>query len=128
LGRETLRGSNLSDLHGDAFVVEAEILQVQQKAGQPTGPVGLDAFGRIPEFTESEGGIRLLMNLGEQDTPVEGLRPLEPGVKVLGGSSDYLVLASERPFRVGQTIQFLPSYWSLLSLMTSPYVTKEYWV
>ena len=126
LGRETLRGTQLPDLHGDVFVVEAEILQVQRKAGRPAGPVGRDAFGRIPEFTEAEEGIRLLVNLGEQDTPVEGLRPLEPGVKVLGGSSDYLVLASERPFRVGESIRLLPSYWSLLSLMTSPYVTKEY--
>lgn len=126
LGRETLHGTQLPDLLGDAFVVEAEVIQVQWKAARPTGQVGLDAFGRIPELPEGEPGIRLLLNLGEQDTPLHGLTPLDPGFRVLGGSSDYLVLASERPCRVGQTIRFLPNYWSLLSLMTSPYVTQEY--
>lgn len=126
LGRETLQGAPLPDLVGDAFVVEAEVIQVQWKAAQPTGKVGFDAFGRIPNLPEGDAGIRLLLNLGEQDTPLTGLQPLDPGLKVLGGSSDYLVLASEQSYRVGQTVRFLPNYWSLLSLMSSRYVSKEY--
>jgi len=126
LGRETLHGTILPDLFSDAFCVEAEILQVQWKPGKPYGPVGRDAFGRIPDFSELDAGVRLLINLGEQDSPAAGLRPLEPGVKVLGGNSDYLVLAGEGRFQVGQTIRFLPDYRSLLALMSSRYVVKEY--
>ena len=126
LGRETLRGRRLPDLFPDAFLVEAEVIQVQWKAAQPCGETGWDAFGRVPVFPKLEPGIRLLLNLGEQDTPLTGLTPLEPGLTVLGGSSDYMVVAAAGPVKVGRTVRFLPNYWSMLALMSSPYVTKEY--
>jgi predicted amino acid racemase len=126
LGRETLTGNRLPDLSPDVFLVEAEVIQVQWKPAKPAGEVGRDAFGRIPLFLELEPGIRLLLNLGEQDTPLTGLTPRESGLTVLGGSSDYMVVASDRQLKVGQTVRFAPNYWSMLSLMSSGYVTKEY--
>ncbi len=126
LGRETLRGEILPDLHPDAFTVEAEIVQVQTKPALPDGEIGLDAFGRAPSFAVTAGGYRALLSIGHQDTPLTGLTPLDPNYIVLGGSSDYTVLACERKPAVGATVLFRPSYWSLLSLMTSPYVQKEY--
>jgi predicted amino acid racemase len=126
LGRETLTGGNLPDLYHDAFIVEAEVIQAQYKPGVPEGEVGLDAFGRVPLIPLQEPGMRLLLNIGHQDTPLTGLKPLDPDLTVLGGSSDYLVMASERPVKVGKIVSFLPNYWSLLGLMTSPYVEKVY--
>ncbi len=126
LGRETLIGSNLPDLYNDAFVVEAEVIQSQYKPAFPDGEVGLDAFGRVPAIPVKEPGQRLLLNLGHQDTPLTGLKPLDPDLTVMGGSSDYLVMASRRPVKVGEIVSFLPNYWSLLGLMTSPYVGKIY--
>ncbi len=126
LGRETLSGGLLPGLKADAFVVEAEILQVQYKPAVPDGETGFDAFGRRPSFPVQEPGLRLLVNLGHQDAPLTGLKPLDPELMILGGSSDYLVLASSKPMKVGETVRFIPNYWSLLGLMTSPYVTKEY--
>lgn len=126
LGRETLTGRLLPDLFPDAFVVEAEVLQSRWKPALSEGEIGRDAFGRKPEFPEVADGYRLLLNLGQQDTALSGLTPLEPGVQILGGSSDYLVLASQERLKVGSTIRFLPNYWSLLALMTSPYVYKYY--
>lgn len=126
LGKETLTGSSLPDLYQDAFIVEAEVIQAQYKSDILDGEVGLDAFGRIPKFPVNEPGIRLLLNLGHQDTPLEGLKPLDSGLTVLGGSSDYLVMACQKSVKVGDIITFLPNYWSLLGLMTSPYVAKIY--
>jgi predicted amino acid racemase len=126
LGRETLRGTRLPDLFPDVFYVEVKILQVQWKPGKVSGPVGRDAFGRKPARPDLPAGLRLLLGIGEQETPLSGLTPLEPGVTVLGGSSDYLVVASEHRYQVGQTIRFAPNYWSLLALLSSRYVTKEY--
>jgi predicted amino acid racemase len=126
LGRETLSGGRLPDLFPDVFMAEAEVIQVQWKPTQPWGETGWDAFGRVPAFPKLEPGIRLLLNLGEQDTPLTGLTPLEPGLTVLGGSSDYMVAAADRPLKVGQTVRFLPNYWSMLALMSSRYVAKEY--
>jgi ornithine racemase len=126
LGRETLNGSILPDLFHDAFVVEAEIIQAQWKPAAPDGEQGLDAFGRKPDLPELESGRRLLLNLGHQDTPLTGLTSFDPDLTVLGGSSDYMVMAAVKDLQVGQVIQFLPNYWSLLALMTSPYVVKVY--
>lgn len=126
LGRETLNGEVLPDLSADAFIVEAEVLQVQWKPARPDGTIGRDAFGRIPEFTNKEAGIRLLLNIGYQDAPLTGLTPLDPRLSVLGGSSDYMVLAATEPFKVGTIVRFLPNYWSMLAIMTSPYVEKCY--
>lgn len=126
LGRETLHGNILPDLYPDAFMVEAEIIQVQWKPGRTDGEIGRDAFGRKPEIPVVSPGIRLLLNIGHQDTPLTGLMPLDPELSVLGGSSDYLVMASEKTHKVGEIVQFRPNYWSLLALMTSPYVEKCY--
>jgi predicted amino acid racemase len=126
LGRETLTGSFLPGLHRDAFMLEAEVIQAQWKPNRPTGEIGCDAFGRVPEFSGGPDGIRLLLNIGHQDTALNCLTPLEPELKVLGGSSDYLVMASEKKMRVGEIVRFRANYWSVLGLMTSPYVEKVY--
>jgi predicted amino acid racemase len=125
-GKETLSGGSLPDLYQDAFTLEAEVIQSQWKPARPEGKIGLDAFGRIPQPVEVPDGIRLLLNIGHQDTPLTGLTPLDPELKVLGGSSDYLVVAGSRKHRTGQTISFIPNYWSILGLMTSPYVSRTY--
>lgn len=126
LGRETLSGEVLPNLYSDAFTVEAEVLQSRWKPASPDGEIGRDAFGRKPELPEVTDGFRYLINLGQQDTPLSGIKPLESGVKILGGSSDYFVLTSPEKYKVGSTIRFTPSYWGLLALMTSPYVEKYY--
>ena len=126
LGRETLAGNDLPDLYQDIFVIEAEVVQSQFKPNQAEGPVGRDAFGRIPRLPELEAGPRMLLNIGQQDTDLNGLRPLNPDLRVLGGSSDYLVLAGEKVLTVGSRVAFIPNYWGLLAAMTSPYVAKEY--
>lgn len=126
LGRETLNGQLLPDLFHDAFLVEAEVLQSLWKPARADGKIGRDAFGRIPQLPEAKDGFRLLINLGQQDTPLSGLTPVDRGIQILGGSSDYLVLASEEKVPVGSVLRFTPNYWGLLALMTSPYVRKYY--
>ena len=126
LGRETLTGKPLPDLFQDAFLVEAEVIQARWKPAKPDGQIGRDAFGRKPELVNISDGFKLLLNLGQQDTSVAGLIPLDNDFRVLGGSSDYLVLASKEQVKVGSTVLFLPDYWSLLTLMTSPYVENHY--
>lgn len=126
LGRETLTGSVLPKLYSDTFLVEAEVLQCQWKTDQPHGETGRDAFGRVPSTPVVGAGWRVLLAIGHQDTPLDGLTPTEPGLVVLGGSSDYMVLASDHKLKIGQIIRFYPNYWSLLGMMTSPYVTKSF--
>jgi predicted amino acid racemase len=65
--------------------------------------------------------------MGRQDIVVDGIKPEDPGIIVLGGSSDNLVLdveEAESEVRVGDEIRFFPSYGSLLAATTSPYMQK----
>lgn len=126
LGRETLSGEILPGLDGGAFEAVAEVIQAQHKPAVSQGPTGRDAFGRIPCIPNAPAGMRYLLNIGHQDTPLSGLTSLDPELIVLGGSSDYLVAAGPAKYRVGDELSFRPDYWSLLALMTSRYVAKEY--
>ncbi|HOP74695.1 MAG TPA: alanine racemase [Bacillota bacterium] len=126
LGKETLYGNRLPDLHPDAFIVEAEVLQSQIKRSRPEGKIGRNAFGHEAVIPEVEAGYRVLLNIGAQDAALNGLMPLDPGITVLGGSSDYLVAASTRQLSVGTRLRFIPDYWSLLTTMSTVYIKKEY--
>ena len=58
-----------------------------------------------------------------------GINQLDPRVQILGASSDHLVLdVHDLPVapRVGDAIQFRPTYSATLRLFTSPYVLKEH--
>ena len=94
----------------------------------PLGVRGEDAFGHRPAF-ENRGAVeRALLNIGREDVVIEGLAPLDPRFRVLGGSSDYLVLdvgGTADALRVGDVVTFSLNYSALLAVMTSQYVEKR---
>jgi predicted amino acid racemase len=127
-GRDTFLDQPWGALDQDAFRLSGELLEVKTKPSMPIGKAGLDAFGRKPVFVDKGKRLRGILNLGREDVVVEGLTPIEPGVAVLGASSDHLVLdlteMKPRP-RVGDRISFHMNYGALLVAMTSEYVDKE---
>ena len=89
--------------------------------------IGQDAFGGTPTFVDRGVRMRAICNLGRQDVVVDGIEPEDPGIIVLGGSSDHLILDVEdarNPVKLGDEITFYPGYGALLALSTSPYVQK----
>jgi ornithine racemase len=128
LGRETAFGRPLPGTCSDAFTLEAEIIEAQVKPSLPWGERGLDAFGQQPRFQDRGLRARAILAVGRQDVHPEHLTPLDPGVFILGASSDHLLLdvtEGERACGVGDRLAFRPDYAGLLQLMTSPYVHKE---
>ena len=72
--------------------------------------------------------MHALLNVGREDVDISGLTPLDPGVRILGASSGYLILDMShvgREIQVGRELAFTPSYRALLRAMTSEYVVKE---
>jgi predicted amino acid racemase len=67
--------------------------------------------------------------VGKQDAKIDGLTPLDPGVSILGASSDHLTLdvedCPERPV-MGGIVRFTLDYGAMLALTTSDYVGKVY--
>lgn len=126
LGRETLRGDPVPGLRTDAFRLVAEVIESGVKPSAPR-VAGLDAFGVLRQW-EDRGPIRrALLAVGRQDVLLEGLTPLAAEQRVLGGSSDILVLETgARSLEVGAQVHFSLNYGALLAAMTSTWVSKVY--
>lgn len=129
LGRETAGRRALPGLYTNAVTLQAAAIEVKEKPSVPTGTIGQDAFGNTPAFSDAGQQRRVILAVGRQDISHKGLLPIEPGVTVLGASSDHLLLdttAYPEPVRVGQIFSFGLDYGALLAASTSPYVTKQF--
>jgi predicted amino acid racemase len=98
VGEAILTGTDFStwaDLpmpHTDAFKVYADVIELKDKPSAPDGAVGPDAFMEVHEWPDLGVRRRAIVALGEIDLRTSSLRPMRPGVTVVGASSDHLVL------------------------------------
>lgn len=124
LGTEPLHRTLIPGLHGDAFRLVAEVIDVRDKPAQPWGARAQTAFGEHPVRTGTGTLRQAIVALGRQDTTADGLTPPE-GISVLGMSSDHLVLdVGDHAVAVGDEIAFGLGYGALVGAMTSPFVAK----
>lgn len=106
LGRETAAGEKIEGARQDAFTVRAEIIEVADKLGQQ----------------------RLVVAIGCREAGAGTLTPLDGRLNLERLTSDHAVLTapSDYPATYGQIVDFLPSYFALQSLTTSPHVGTDY--
>lgn len=129
-GKERARYQYLPDTYADVFTLECEIVELKEKPSLPWGTVGVDSYGRKPEFTDrGEHRMKAVCALGRQDFDVETTTPCDPGIIMLGASSDHLMLDvtdSDREYKVGGTVKLQLGYFSTMRAFTSEYVSKTY--
>lgn len=126
LGRETLNRMAIPELYTDAFTFVTEVIELKVKPSVPYGEIGQNAFGIYPEFEDRGQMTRAILGVGNQDVLVTGLQPILD-IDIIGSSSDHTVIdAKEHNLEVGDEVSFNLNYGALLSLMTSPYVYKQY--
>jgi predicted amino acid racemase len=128
LGRETVHRHPWPGTFQDAFVLHAEVLELKHKPSVPIGERGQDAFGHLPSFEDRGDRDRALLNVGREDVALEGLTPLDDRMRILGGSSGYLVVDVTEAgggIRVGDELSFALNYGALVVAMTSEYVKKR---
>ncbi|MGL5440647.1 MAG: ornithine racemase Orr [Filifactoraceae bacterium] len=129
LGNETAYGEKLSETHNDAVILEAQIIELKEKPSLPIGEVGLDAFGKKPEY-EDRGIIkRGIIGIGKQDIDIESMTTIDTKIDILGASSDHMILDltnSDNCYKVGDIVSFKLGYGGLLKAFTSNYVVKTY--
>lgn len=126
-GLETFRDTPWDELQLDACRLTSELIEVKLKPSLPIGESGYDAFGNQPVFVDEGDRLRAIANIGREDVLVDGLMPVDKGVRVLGASSDHLVLDvtdASAPLRVGDRVAFRMNYGAMLAVMTSEYVEK----
>lgn len=127
LGRETAYGELIEGMHDDAFIFEAEIVELKEKNSIPTGDIGMDAFGNVPSFEDKGKRMRAILAVGVQDIQPSKIIPLDDGIELLGASSDHMiwdVTDSKEKYKVGDIVKFKLEYGALLSLFTSEYIEK----
>lgn len=127
LGRNVIDRSVWPNTRQDTFRLVAEVVELERKPSIPIGQRGQDAFGGTPQFVDRGIRQRAICNIGRQDVVVDNLEPQDPGMIILGGSSDHLIVDVEdasTPIQPGTEIGFYPGYGALLAASTSPYIQK----
>ncbi|KAL0216762.1 hypothetical protein P9112_008946 [Eukaryota sp. TZLM1-RC] len=128
LGRTTGQGDPIKGFQKDSFILEAEIIELQDKPSFPEGDIGRDAFGRVPEFNDIGIRKRAILAVGMQDITTRVIC-MDKDVYIIGASSDHLVVDvtdSTKHYSVGGVMQFQLHYAALVSAFTSQYVQKDY--
>ena len=129
LGEDSTDGIFIDGLYQDAFILNAEVVELMTKPSVPIGEVGYDAFGCKPVFLDKGMRKRAILSIGRQDVRIEALTPLIKGAEILGASSDHLLLditdCTEK-IAPGSIVSFRCAYSAVLTLTTSPYVYKKY--
>lgn len=129
LGRETAQGQTLPDLNYDIFSLKGEIVELKSKPTLPIGEIGLDAFGRVPTILDQGVKKRALLSLGAQDITIDNIQLKDKGCKVMGSSSDYILVDvenSQETYELGDYIEFSINYGGIMELFTSKYINKEF--
>ena len=128
LGRNARDDGPLPYARQDAFTLAAEIIEVKWKPGAPEGELSSSHLweGDIPP----QGSLRLraVAAVGLQDVRVDKLIPRLRGARIVGASSDHLVLDvtdSPEALKVGDWVEFDLLYPALMTAMASPYVEKS---
>lgn len=122
-----LMDEKIPGYHDDAYRLKVEIIERNVKPSMPYGELGTDAFGHETTWVDRGPIERCIVAVGREDIELECLEPMHPGIRILGGSSDHLLLElsdSARNFRVGDVIEFKVGYVGVLRACTSNYIQK----
>ena len=116
---------------GEALLLGQDAMQYEPVAGCRTDACIVRAEV-VEEYTRRPSGgatRRLLLAAGREDIGDGAVKFLEPGLREVGRSSDYLVVeVGSRKGRtaVGSTVEMVPSYESLVAAFTSHYVENVF--
>lgn len=123
-------GVTIPGLETDTFTLRAQVVEKKVKPSHPIGEVFIDAFGNTPVYVDRGIRNRAIVAVGKADfCDPEKLVPLDPGVEIVGASSDHLIVDIENctgPVEVGSILSFGMYYSPLLFLSASQSVSKIY--
>lgn len=131
LGTDLINEGTLPGLRDDAVILEAEIAEIKEKGLVPLVETStISPFEKDQpenEYTPGQRGYRAIVSVGQLDTEVSGLTPLNPQYQIAGASSDVTVVNigdDADNLKVGDTIKFKLNYSAFLRVMSGKYVEK----
>lgn len=127
---QELWGYDMSYMHQDTFVIEAEIAEIRCKPTHPVGRIGFDAFGNRPVYKDMGIRRRAIIGLGRVDYgSLEDIIPVDENIKVIGASSDHTILDVEEcgdELKVGDVVKFNLRYAAMVYATNSDNLKKVY--
>lgn len=134
LGTDLINGGTIYGLRDDAFILEAEIIEMKEKSLTPSGET-LDDIAPFPTGDEGNGdetapgqrGYRAVVTVGGLDTDISGLKPVNSEYGIAGASSDVTVLnLGDNPegLKTGDTVYFKMGYSTMVRLMNNSYTDR----
>ncbi len=127
LGRETAHGRHLPGMRDDCFAVVAQVIETHSKSPPAQARCAPNALGRRPGLPRAGPRRLAVLNIGAVDCEIGGLRPDDSALRVMGYSSDHMILDTtdaENAPAVGDEIRLWPDYHALATGMTSPYLAQ----
>lgn len=117
-------------LHKRTFRMQAEVIEVHRKPSVPVGEKTVNAFGQAVEFEDRGEHTRAVLAAGRLDFgDWEGLEPTMEGAKILGASSDHMIVDVEdcavKP-KVGDIMEFTGIWSNFLRLTAARDVRIAY--
>ncbi|MFH2115875.1 MAG: alanine racemase, partial [Spirochaetota bacterium] len=122
--------TDIEGVEGGTFTLRLEILEIREKPSYPIGEFSVDAFGETPSYDDIGIRTRALLGGGKRDFGKhEALLPLEPGIRLIGSSSDHLICDIQdcaRRLKVGDIVEFRLYYMGVLFSSDCPDVRVSY--
>ena len=111
-GVDTTTYKPIASLYQDAIVLEAEIIEIKPRLNQGT----------------NQSYLQAIVDIGYLDTFTDGIQPVANEIKIIGASSDHLMidLNNQDHYKVGDRIQFSLNYEALSQSMYMKNLTKTY--
>ncbi|MGW9904587.1 putative amino acid racemase [Staphylococcus cohnii] len=111
-GSETTTNNHFATLYQNVIILETEIVEIKPRINMNDGQHYLQA----------------IVDIGNLDTDVNDIKPLHHQVKVLGATSDHLMinLLNNDHYHFGDKIQFSLGYKALAQSMFVPNLAKDY--
>lgn len=128
-GADLFNGKTIKGMYPFTLELEAQVIEVSKKPDQPFGDLGINPQGvkYSKSNTPSSTVDRAILDIGVLDVDPQFLIPKNKRIKVMGASSDMLVVDithSRHKYPVGSTMKFELKYMGALSLLNSRYVEK----
>jgi len=130
LGTDLLGGGTLPGLD-NAVRIEGEIIEIKEKNLVPLGEIAADVSpfeNSVPTGEPGERGHRALISIGQLDTEVSGLEPVDPSHSIVGATSDITVVnlgENRGSLGVGDRITFRPTYSAVVRAMSCQYLERH---
>lgn len=131
-GTDIFENKTIPGMKDDVLKLNAEVIEITEKPVAPYGEMEETPSGEKVEVKEEDFGKthkRAIIDVGLLDvSKPDFLTPTNPSLKIIGASSDMLVLdlnESEKEYKVGDIIQFKMTYMGALRVMNSYYIEKR---